>query len=523
MSNKTQSTTKRSRTLLYIGIIQAVIVIGFAAAIGARYQHFSSALVTVQGRVTKNGVGVNNIYIDGCRFNTGYGMAAVTDVNGNFSFVTAPTTNQGYCVRVFWSDYLTVSSPNYSLYTHNKSILGSIVWPPRTSNRPTHSSAGRYEFQAFGVNCYGAGSANGCNPSGSEQTWDLASDTGFTFAFSSPAPPPPPPPPPPGPQPHPAPPPPPSPHPTPPNPLPNPSSPRSGGSGSSGGSGQTQSTPDTTPPSAPTDLTATNNADSKTIQLGWKEGSDDRVVKGYLIERSTDQQTWETLEQSYAGTSYEDATVNFGKKYYYRLATVDEAGNKSGYINAEATTDDFSANAVVDQEARITSEDGTVTAIIPANSLSVDAFCIVQTTTDLGPGAQGYRLVGGPYELVCRDKDGVTLDSYGNPVNFEFDLSKLSTKNTKGIEYYGKKDNDWGKLKIASHDAKNRKDVVEANGATQIAVMQKQQKTSVWAVLLTIFLIIVGIVVAVLVFLRFKKRLGLQRQYEDYMHKSRGY
>ncbi|MGZ6005817.1 MAG: DUF1996 domain-containing protein, partial [Candidatus Saccharimonadales bacterium] len=158
------------------------------------YHSFALTEITVKGRVTVNGVGVKDVYIDGCSLNVaGYGVAAITDANGDFSVLLHPSTNQGYCVRIFWTDYLPGTNVAVK---HNKAILGNPTWPPTTVNRTANLQAGRYEYQIAGVNCYHAGTNNNCNPNGPEQNWDRGSDTGFTFAFTSPTPPPPPPPPP---------------------------------------------------------------------------------------------------------------------------------------------------------------------------------------------------------------------------------------------------------------------------------------------------------------------------------------
>ncbi|MGZ6005103.1 MAG: right-handed parallel beta-helix repeat-containing protein [Candidatus Saccharimonadales bacterium] len=163
-----------------------LIFVALFAIVAGIFIYRSFALsndIVIKGKVTINGVGIKDVLIDGCQFDVpGYGVAAVTDANGNFSYLIHAQANQGYCVRVYWSDYLPSSNVAVA---HNKKIMGDVNWPPKTSNRTAYANAGRYEYQIAGVNCHNAGSNYGCNPNGAEQSWDLSSDTNFVFTFTS--------------------------------------------------------------------------------------------------------------------------------------------------------------------------------------------------------------------------------------------------------------------------------------------------------------------------------------------------
>lgn len=499
-----------SKLLLTLSGVQIAVFILLIAVVGTRLVHQSSATpVPVTGRVTKNGAGVKGVVIDGCNLNAGYGIAAVTDSNGNFTTSKTIDIYAGYCVRVAWTDYLASTDNRVKI---NKSALGSVVWPPSTNQRPEHSGSARYEFQVAGLNCYHAGSNYGCNPNGSEQTWDWDHENSFIFSFVSPPPPPP------------------QPTPTPtPTPTPKPSpTPSSGGSKTSSGGGSGGSSaataPDTSPPTEPGDFQASKNADTKTVQLSWQASTDDRGVSGYLLERSIDQQAWATLDQNVNGTDFEDKTAVFGQKYYYRVSAFDAAGNKSGYATADITTDDFSANVTSADEARITSDDDAITVVIAAGSTTDDLFCTLQTAqNELGPNIDGYQLAAGPYGLLCRTRKGDAFTAFTNPLSSEVQLKKLPTKDTNKLVYYGKNQDSWSKLKVSAQDKKARVDTVDFANNRLLAIMRPKHKTSPWVAILTILIVIVAFGAGIVLFLRFRQRYGLKQKYEDYVRKSRGY
>src|SRR6266851_2994812 len=98
-------------------------------------------------------------------------------------------------------------------------------------------------------------------------------------------------------------------------------------------------TPDTQPPTSPSNLAATA-ASSGQINLSWTASTDNVGVTGYLVERcqgagcSTFAQIGST-----ASTAYGDAGLSASTAYGYRVRATDAAGNLSAYSNtASATT-----------------------------------------------------------------------------------------------------------------------------------------------------------------------------------------
>ena len=92
--------------------------------------------------------------------------------------------------------------------------------------------------------------------------------------------------------------------------------------------------PDTTPPTAPEDLTGT--ASPGRVDLEWGEALDDTDVSAYVIRRNehvlaiVDSGTW----------TYADTEVKAGRQYVYTVETVDVVGHHS------QPTDPFAVTAV---------------------------------------------------------------------------------------------------------------------------------------------------------------------------------
>ena len=98
-------------------------------------------------------------------------------------------------------------------------------------------------------------------------------------------------------------------------------------------------TPDTQPPTAPSNLTATAISGSQ-INLGWTGSTDNVGVTGYLIERCQGAGcTTFAQVNSVTATTYSDASLAPGTSYSYRVRASDAASNLSPYSNvASANT-----------------------------------------------------------------------------------------------------------------------------------------------------------------------------------------
>jgi len=87
------------------------------------------------------------------------------------------------------------------------------------------------------------------------------------------------------------------------------------------------SSPDTQPPTAPTNLTATLNGTTQ-VSLGWGASTDNVGVTGYNVLRNGSK-----IASIAPTTSYTDNTVASNNTYTYTVTAVDAAGNVSGPSN----------------------------------------------------------------------------------------------------------------------------------------------------------------------------------------------
>ena len=102
--------------------------------------------------------------------------------------------------------------------------------------------------------------------------------------------------------------------------------------------GATTQSPDTQPPTAPSNLTATATSGTQ-INLSWTASTDNVGVTGYLIERCQGAgcSNWARI-LTVPGTTYSDAGLLPNTSYSYQVKATDAAGNFSPYSNIATTT-----------------------------------------------------------------------------------------------------------------------------------------------------------------------------------------
>src|SRR5207247_2393900 len=90
----------------------------------------------------------------------------------------------------------------------------------------------------------------------------------------------------------------------------------------------TLAVPDTTPPSAPSNLTATA-ASSTQINLSWTAATDNVGVTGYLIERCQGAgcSSFAQVATTTGATTFSDVGLAASTSYSYRVRANDGAGN----------------------------------------------------------------------------------------------------------------------------------------------------------------------------------------------------
>ena len=98
--------------------------------------------------------------------------------------------------------------------------------------------------------------------------------------------------------------------------------------------------PDTQPPTAPTNLTATVASNTQ-INLSWTASTDNVGVTGYRVEQCQGSgcSTFAQVGTTTGATTYSATGLTAGTSYSYRVRATDAAGNLSAYSNtASATT-----------------------------------------------------------------------------------------------------------------------------------------------------------------------------------------
>jgi hypothetical protein len=83
-------------------------------------------------------------------------------------------------------------------------------------------------------------------------------------------------------------------------------------------------------PAEPSALRAT--AQSASVRLTW-QAPEDQDLDHYIVQRSTDQQTWYTIHNSVPTAEYTDNTVEPATTYFYRVKAVDQSQNRSAASN----------------------------------------------------------------------------------------------------------------------------------------------------------------------------------------------
>ena len=146
----------------------------------------------------------------------------------------------------------------------------------------------------------------------------------------------------------------------------------------------TASGADTTPPTAPSGLTATATG-SSSVSLSWTASTDNVGVTGYRVERCTGASCG-TFAQvaSPTGTTFGDTGLAGSTSYSYRVRAIDAAGNLSAYSAvASATT---TAPPVAAPTANFTATPVSGTAPLTVNFTSTSSGTIDTYTWDFGDG-----------------------------------------------------------------------------------------------------------------------------------------
>src|SRR5207302_962757 len=97
------------------------------------------------------------------------------------------------------------------------------------------------------------------------------------------------------------------------------------------GRASSRETPDTTPPSVPTNLKASAASDTL-INLSWTASTDSVGVTGYVVDRCQGAGCSNFAQiAAPAGTTFSDMGLTASTSYSYRVRATDAAGNLSSY------------------------------------------------------------------------------------------------------------------------------------------------------------------------------------------------
>lgn len=281
-----------------------------------------------------------------------------------------------------------------------------------------------------------------------------------------------------------------------------------------GTAAQPSAAPDTTPPSVPGSLAVELDPVDSVATLTWVASDDASGIKHYLVERSKDNKTWETLGEE-SGNEFQDKDAAFNAHYYYRVKAVDNAGNSSDYAVAETNTGEFSANAG-EGEASITSEDGMVEVIIVEGALSEDAVCSIKLEEEAKDLPEKLKVVVGPYTLTCKAEDGEEITDFNAALSMIVTVPDDRQKKFKDIGLYKFNEEVWGKMEDAQWDKESDKFVTPLFNSGSVVVLGAAKKGISPSLLAIIFLMLAGIAGAFVFFLRRAQK----QNYNDYLRRK---
>jgi chitodextrinase len=172
----------------------------------------------------------------------------------------------------------------------------------------------------------------------------------------------------------------------------------------------TTATPDTTPPSAPTGVTATP-ASASQINLAWTASTDNVAVTGYRVERCAGANCSNFAQVGTpAATTFGDIGLAPSTAYSYRVRAVDAAGNLSDYSTVVST----STPAGPDTTAP------TAPTGLTATAASTSQINLAWTASTDNVGVTGYRVER------CQGANCSNFAQVGTPTTTTFSSTGLA-------------------------------------------------------------------------------------------------
>ncbi|MGH9743316.1 MAG: fibronectin type III domain-containing protein [Candidatus Acidiferrum sp.] len=154
------------------------------------------------------------------------------------------------------------------------------------------------------------------------------------------------------------------------------------GCGGLGGGSSTAPPPDTSPPTAPANLTATA-ASASQINLSWTASTDNVGVTGYKVERCSGAGCSNFAQiATPTSTTFNDTGLTASTSYSYRVRAADAAGNNSAYSNTASATTQAGAHTTPP----------TAPANLTATAASASQINLSWTASTDNVGVTGYKV-----------------------------------------------------------------------------------------------------------------------------------
>src|SRR5882757_1456610 len=165
--------------------------------------------------------------------------------------------------------------------------------------------------------------------------------------------------------------------------------------------------PETPPPAAPADLTATPG--NAVVTLAWTASTG---ATGYHVKRATTSGGPYTQLAAPSSTGYTDSSVTNGTTYYYVVSALTAAGESANSTQVSATP-----------------KAPSVSPAAPTNLTATAGNAVVTLTWTASAGATGYNVKrattsGGPYtQLAAPTSSGYTDSSVANGTTYYYVVS----------------------------------------------------------------------------------------------------
>ncbi len=174
-------------------------------------------------------------------------------------------------------------------------------------------------------------------------------------------------------------------------------------------------------PTAPSNFEAIPGIDEASVALIWSPSTAPAGLSIYSLERSTDEVRWSVISNGITDLIYRDELANYGVRYFYRIRALDDQGRFSGYVYANAKTAAFASNVKASDDSVLVSNDGVVTVLILAGSITVNADCSVNKTDEKLKNVK-QPIVAGPYRLICRASSGREFTELNHAVTWTYHI-----------------------------------------------------------------------------------------------------